>query len=141
MSTRCTTCTRLVSSPYRAFLDGEIVEGCVDACHGEWLLPGTLDHAWHVRAESDVCRGAVATGRRRALSATNTARVLRLKRITEARQAVATHAASARYWARQARRAIARHDDEDRQQCLEIMKTDRALAREWRAERARLESR
>lgn len=54
----CSTCTRPVESPYRRIVDGHIVEGCIDACHGEHLTPTTNSYAWHFRRAAKAFRKA-----------------------------------------------------------------------------------
>lgn len=49
----CPTCTRPLSVPYRRRnAQAQIVEGCIDACHGESLAsdPHSDSAAWHFRA-------------------------------------------------------------------------------------------
>ena len=44
---RCPTCGRPAAAPARRLVDGEIVEGCVDAHHTGALPAGSATAAWH----------------------------------------------------------------------------------------------
>lgn len=140
MNAICTTCTRDASAPYRRVLNGVIVEGCIDRCHGPHLREGTPDHDWHFRAEAMNFRDGIRTGRTRALSPKVQKVVDRLNGIDYARTAARTHARSALYWARDARRNMKRADVDGALVSLRIAGQDRELAREYRAELARLEA-
>lgn len=53
----CNTCTRPVNDPYRVYSDnGEVIQGCVDACHTSHLQLDTSSHAWHNRPQAEQIR-------------------------------------------------------------------------------------
>jgi len=43
----CSTCGKDAYSPYRHIsIDGKIIEGCIDKCHDEHLIPTTNSWQW-----------------------------------------------------------------------------------------------
>lgn len=52
----CSTCIQRVQMPYRRIVDGVIVEGCVDACHGMYLERPSNTFTWHMRREAKAIR-------------------------------------------------------------------------------------
>ena len=53
---KCNTCGKHVTQPYRNVVDGEIVNGCIDACHTNHLSPNGADYNWHHRPEAEAHR-------------------------------------------------------------------------------------
>ena len=54
---QCPICGRDADNPYRRILDGEIVEGCVDATHTPYLQRlNTNSKNWHNRPEAKKIR-------------------------------------------------------------------------------------
>lgn len=46
----CPTCAKDKYMPYRRMVDGVIVEGCIDACHRDYIYGASL--GWHIRVEA-----------------------------------------------------------------------------------------
>lgn len=42
----CSTCGKQAQNPYRYSFEGKIIEGCIDKCHDEHLIPTTNSWNW-----------------------------------------------------------------------------------------------
>ena len=51
---RCCVCCRPAAAPYRAFVDGVLTYGCIDATHGAHVSGADLE--WHDRPAAEQLR-------------------------------------------------------------------------------------
>ena len=56
---KCSTCGKDPHNPYRRLYKGKIIEGCIDKCHDEHLIPTT--NSWQLvidcrKANKPYCR-------------------------------------------------------------------------------------
>lgn len=55
----CNTCVRPVNAPWRVWNPrGQVIQGCVDACHGGHLVTSE-SRRWHERPEAKKIRAAL----------------------------------------------------------------------------------
>jgi DNA replicative helicase MCM subunit Mcm2 (Cdc46/Mcm family) len=68
MTLICNVCGHSVEQPYRRrnYTTKEIIEGCVDKCHDEYLISGTASHKWAMDAEKSFKIGRTNTKPRQA---------------------------------------------------------------------------
>ncbi len=57
---KCPTCTHTAESPYRRYVDGKIVEGCVDVFHTGAIPKSDQDSIkWHEAGVDNFCKSFI----------------------------------------------------------------------------------
>ena len=57
----CPICTKRADQPLRSHMNDDILQGCVNECHGPYLTKGTKSYDWHHRADAVKIRKAQNT--------------------------------------------------------------------------------
>lgn len=64
---QCPTCTRSKYDPFRQYVDGKIVAGCVDDYHTGHLVSISATNSWHYSKQAKEIRATAAKHKRNIL--------------------------------------------------------------------------